>query len=121
MRDRRLNPETVIGYVLLTGTVAATVLVAGGVAWGWATTGRLGLEYRLQGQNLLQIARQDLADLIHTPTPQSLTTLGFVVLLATPLTRVAASLVYFAAVGNRKYVGFTGFVFTVLLYSVVIR
>jgi uncharacterized membrane protein len=47
---------------------------------------------------------------------------GIVVLLLTPYVRVLASMLYFAAVEhNLKYTLFTGFVFSVLTYSLFLR
>jgi uncharacterized membrane protein len=51
--------------------------------------------------------------------PSSIIQLGFLVLLATPVTRVALSLLLFAAEKDRKFVYLTGAVLAILLFSML--
>jgi uncharacterized membrane protein len=44
--------------------------------------------------------------------------LGLLLLIATPIARVAFSIVAFALEKDRMYVGFTAIVLTILLYSI---
>jgi uncharacterized membrane protein len=50
---------------------------------------------------------------------RSIIQLGILLLIATPIARVALSLVGFAIEGDRKYVIITAIVFAVLLYSLI--
>ena len=51
--------------------------------------------------------------------PLSIIQLGFLVLLATPVTRVALSLLLFAAEKDRRFVYLTGAVLAILLFSML--
>src|SRR5690348_16981468 len=51
--------------------------------------------------------------------PSSIIQLGFLVLLVTPVTRVALSLLLFAAEKDRKFVYLTGAVLAILLFSML--
>jgi len=52
--------------------------------------------------------------------PSSIIQLGLILLLATPVARVAASVVLFAAERDKTYVAITLFVFVVLLFSIFV-
>jgi uncharacterized membrane protein len=115
--------EIVVGYILLVGVLASMVLVTAGLIWRWITTGRLGLDYPLGGMNLFQFVLADVhqvaADAVR---PRVLVNLGIAVLMLTPYARVLASMLYFAFVErNGKYTLFTGFVFSVLTYSLFLQ
>jgi uncharacterized membrane protein len=111
--------RTVISAVLICGVAASAVLIGAGflaaLAVGWqgsvfgaapaiatATTDFSGLPGRLASGE-----------------PAAITQLGLVVLLATPVARVAASVIGFALEGDRLYAAVTLAVLVVLLTSIL--
>ncbi len=122
-KTARFDMEVVVGYTLLGGVLLSMTLVAAGLIWRWIATGQLGLDYSISGMNLfafvLSDIRQVTADALR---PRLLVNLGFAALMLTPYVRVFASMLYFAFVErNGKYTLFTGFVFSVLTYSLFLR
>jgi uncharacterized membrane protein len=119
----RWDMEILIGSLLLGGVLVSVVLVIAGLAWQWATTGDLGLDYTIKGMNLFQFVLTDMHQLVSEAVrPRLLINLGIAVLMLTPYVRVLVSLLYFAWVEhNWKYTAFTGFVLSVLTYSLFLR
>jgi uncharacterized membrane protein len=122
-RPARFDMEILVGYILLGGVLLSMVLVSAGLMWRWIATGRLGLDYSIGGMNLFEFvladARQVAADAVR---PRLLVNLGIAALMLTPYVRVLASMLYFAFIErNAKYTLFTGFVFSVLTYSLFLR
>ncbi len=115
--------ELLVGYILLGGVLASAGLMAGGLLWHWAASGRTQLEAPIVGMDLFQFVTTDLRQVTSGALhPQVLIHLGLAVLLLTPYARVAVSMLYFAAAErNFKYTVFTGFVFAVLTYSLFLR
>jgi uncharacterized membrane protein len=119
----RFDMEIIVGYILLGGVLVSMTLVTAGLAWRWIATGQLGLDYSIGGMNLFEFVltevRQVAADAVR---PRLLVNLGIAVLMLTPYARVLASMLYFAFVErNGKYTLFTGFVFSVLTYSLFLQ
>lgn len=111
MTDRRM--EDVIANLLRAGVVLAAALVFAGGAWYVAVSGRGIPDY---GK-----FHPDVRGLAALPTldwPQKLIEFGLLVLIATPVARVAFSLAAFAAERDRMYVWFTLAVLAVLVYSI---
>ncbi len=115
--------EKLVGYILLVGVLASIVLIAAGVVWHYAATGRLGLKYSISGMNLFQFVVKDFATATHPPLrPRLFINLGIATLMLTPYVRVLASMLYFGfAERNAKYTVFTALVFSVLTYSLFLR
>ncbi len=110
--------ERVIGALLRTGVLlsAATVL-AGGVVYLWAhghdatayrVFQRAPLPYRSVRGILAEVARLDGGAIIQ---------LGLLLLIATPVARVAFAVAGFALEGDRAYVAISLTVLAILLYS----
>jgi uncharacterized membrane protein len=108
-----------VSGVLIVGVVAAATLIALGFAAsllvGWQ--GSLGgapnelsdaTDFALMGSNLAAWR------------PVGFAQLGLVVLLATPVARVAASVAAFTIEGDRLYAGITAIVLLVLLTSIFV-
>ncbi len=115
--------ETLVGYILLGGVLFSTASLAIGIAWHWEVTGEVGIDYPITGVNLFQFLLQD-ASLAASGAlrPRLLISIGIAALMLTPYVRVLISMLYFAFVEhNRKYALITGFVFSVLTYSLVLR
>ena len=124
-RDEALEArmDVLVSYVLLTGVVTSVILVVLGLAWHWLNTGQLGVDYRISGMNLFEFVIDDLRQVTSAEVrPRLLVSHGIAALMLTPFVRVLASLLFFAfAEHNRKYVVFTGFVLSVLTFSLFLR
>jgi uncharacterized membrane protein len=119
-----MSPErfrTVVSTVLIVGVSISAALIAAGflgsIAVGWGGS--------LVGAPAEAVPRPA-ADFSGLPSglsavrPEALAQLGLVVLVATPVVRVAASLVGFALEGDRLYVGLTAIVLAILLASLFV-
>ena len=115
--------EILIGYILLVGVLLSMALLVIGLAWHWAKTGHLRLEYPIMGMNLFEFVQLSLRQIVSgTIHPRLMVNLGIAVVMFTPYVRVLASMLYFAlAERNRKYTLFTAFVLSVLTYSLFLR
>lgn len=117
-RDRRV--EQVIGRLLQVGVLlAAAVVLAGGVAF-LAAHGGTAADFRVFRsepsalRSVTGIVRGALA-----LDSQAVVQLGLVLLIATPVARVALTLVAFLFQRDRLYVGMTAVVLGLLLYSLL--
>ena len=120
---RRLSDhevEQIIGRLLQLGVAIATVVVVLGAALvlmrHWATPVDYA-EFRGEqsplrsiGAVLHGVARRD---------PAAIVQLGLVLLIATPVARVALTLAAFAAQRDRLYVALTALVLVLLLYGLI--
>ncbi len=115
--------DVLVGYILLIGVLLSIGLIAIGVIWHYAATGRLGLQYSIAGMNLFHFVFHDFAEAAHPPLrPRLLVNLGIATLMLTPYIRVLASMLFFAFTErNAKYTVFTAIVFCVLTYSLFLR
>jgi uncharacterized membrane protein len=122
-RTLEATMEVMIGYVLLGGVAISAVLVVAGLAWHWARTGHLGMDYTISRMNLFEFVVMDAREVASAAfRPRLLISLGIAVLMLTPYVRVLASMLFFAiAERNWKYSLFTGFVLAVLTYSLFLR
>ena len=112
--------ETIVGNLLRIGvTLSALIILAGGVVF-LARHGTEPANYR--------IFRGEPSDLRHVHgivrtavglRGRGIIQLGLLLLIATPIARVAFSLFGFAEEKDRMYMGFTGIVLIILLYSLV--
>lgn len=115
--------ELLVGYILLGGVLTSAIVMSAGLAWHWATSGRVEMKSPMAGMDLAQVFatffQQAASGALQ---PRLLIHLGLAVLLLTPYLRVGVSALYFAVVErNVKYTVFTGFVFAVLTYSLFIH
>lgn len=108
---------TVVSAVLLVGVSLAAVLIGAGfaaaLAVGWAGA----------GGDPATIDPSDFSDLLprlQAAEPLAITQLGLLVLIATPVVRVAFSVVGFALERDRLYVAITLAVLAVLLASMLL-
>jgi uncharacterized membrane protein len=121
--DHPLDMEILIGYILLGGVLLSVALIAIGFVWRWVRSGNLKFEYTVAGINLFEFVLSSLRQMTsHDLRPRVLVNMGIAVLMLTPFVRVLASVFYFALVErNWKYTLFTGFVLSVLTYSLFLR
>ena len=112
--------ETIVGNLLRVGViVSALIILAGGVVF-LARHGTEPANYR--------IFRGEPSDLRHVRgivstavglRGRGIIQLGLLLLIATPIARVAFSLFGFAEEKDRMYMAFTGIVLIILLFSLV--
>ena len=112
--------EQLIGDLLRMGLVAATTLVAVGAAIYLARHGGEQVDYRLfHGEPADLRGIVGVIGLVADIRGRGLIQLGLLVLLATPVARVAFSVFAFWVEGDWLYVGITLVVLLVLVYSIV--
>jgi uncharacterized membrane protein len=115
-----MTPErfrTIVSRVLLAGVSTAAFLIAAGFVAALA----IGWQGSLLGEPLSTAPLTDFSQMLPglaALRPVAITQLGLVVLLATPILRVATSVVGFALEGDRLYTAITLAVLGVLLASV---
>ena len=112
--------EAIIGIVLRTGVMlAAGVVLIGGILY-LVGHGGSAADYRVfhgEPSDLRQVAGIVTAAIARQG--RGIIQLGLLILIATPVVRVAFSVVGFAAEGDRMYAGFTLLVLIILLYSLL--
>jgi uncharacterized membrane protein len=110
--------ETIIGNLLITGVLlSAAIVLAGGVIYlihfGHSTPG-YGV-FRGEPDSLKSI--RGILRYAFEFHGRGIVQLGLLILIATPVARVAFSIIGFAAERDRLYVIFTSIVLLILLYS----
>jgi uncharacterized membrane protein len=111
MTDRRM--EDVIANLLRLGVALAAALVLAGGVWYVASSARAVPDYaRFHPEAWGPRAFAALS------SPEKLMAIGLLVLIATPIARVAFALAAFALERDRMYVWFTAAVLGVLAYSI---
>jgi uncharacterized membrane protein len=115
--------ESLVGYILLTGVLLSVALLVVGFVWRWMRVGSLRFEHSIVGMNFFEFILSTLQQMSSQALrPRLFLNMGIAVLMLTPFVRVLASVFYFAFVEhNWKYTLFTGFVLTVLTYSLFLR
>ncbi len=115
--------EMLLGTILLFGVLLSAIFLVAGILWRWIATGHAQLDYTITGTNLFEFWMTDIRQITSGDfRPRLLVNIGIAFLLITPYIRVAASVIYFAAVErNLKYTVFTAFVLTILTYSLFLR
>lgn len=117
-----MTPERmrlIVSTVLLTGVSLAAVLIAVGLI-GSFLVGWQGSLAGLPPSDAPAGSFGDLAAGLPALRPQAIGQLGLLVLLATPILRVATSLLAFAWEGDRLYVVLTALVLAILLASALL-
>jgi uncharacterized membrane protein len=119
----RFDMESLVGYILLTGVLLSVALLAVGLVWRWVRVGNLRFEHSIAGMNFFEFISSTLRQMASQAfRPRLFLNMGIAVLMLTPFVRVLASVFYFAFVEhNWKYTLFTGFVLSVLTYSLFLR
>jgi uncharacterized membrane protein len=112
--------EQTIGNLLRVGLIIATVVVLAGAAIYLARHGSEHPQYRVfhgEPEDLRGIG--SILHYAHALNGRGLIQFGLLLLLATPVARVAFSIVAFALQRDRLYVVVTLIVMSVLLYSII--
>jgi len=121
--DRHFDMEVLTGYILSVGVLLSVALLIIGLLWRWARSGNLRFEYTIAEMNFFEFVLSSFRQMAsHDLRPRVMVNMGMAVLMLTPFVRVLASVFYFALVErNWKYTLFTGFVLSVLTYSLFLR
>jgi len=115
--------DALVGRVLSTGVIASVLLLSTGLVWQWVAAGRLGFDYTLPRENIVRFITGEVVGMVREGLgPTRFVNLGIIVLMLTPYLRVLLSMLYFIIVArNYKYAAITGFVCSVLTYSLFLR
>jgi len=118
--------ETSISYVLVIGVIVSLVTEIIGIITYYNSQGNLGITFGVASALTSTGFFSYIRMLLQVPfsgqwQPVDTLGLGIVILMLTPYLRVAASVVYFAIVKNRKYLGLTLLVLVILTASLVLR
>ena len=108
-----VNLERIMYYVLMVGMISSGALYVIGIALFVAQNP--GASTPLPNFNQATF----MTDLVSLH-PIAFLTIGTIVLIATPITRVFVSIVVFSINGERKFVLVTAFVFSVLMLSLLL-
>jgi uncharacterized membrane protein len=117
--------NNILGIVLRTGVVLSGLIIATGTALFIAnhslddTSSYLAYNPGLIPHGNFPVSLASIATGLGSLDPFSIIGLGFLVLLATPVARVALSLLLFAAEKDRMYVYLTAAVLAILLFSML--
>ncbi len=117
-RGRPIRLEQVVGRVLRYGSLLSVALIAVGVVLMAASGsfGSLGIPQSSSGE--LRPPVHSMVGLLaglQGGDPSALVSLGLLVLIATPVARVATTVVYFLFRRDRLYLAITSFVLLVLI------
>lgn len=110
--------RVVVSWVLLTGVSISASLIAMGFAASFVVGWQGSLIGRPHGGHAPITDFGPLVDGLAGLRPQAIAQLGLIALVATPILRVATSLVGFALEGDRSYIVITALVLSILLASV---
>lgn len=110
MDDQRM--DEIIANLLRAGVSLAAALVLAGGMWYLASS------RTLPNYASFQPDMKGLSAISALDWPEKLIGIGLLILIATPVARVAFSIAAFAAVRDWMYVWFTAIVLAVLLYSI---
>jgi uncharacterized membrane protein len=118
MQRNEEQTDRIIGVLLRTGVITAASVVFAGGAWYLARFGMLIPDYHVfhgEPQELRSVAGvwRGVIGL----QPQSLIQFGLLLLIVTPIARVAFSVIAFAVQRDRLYFALTIVVLTVLIWS----
>jgi uncharacterized protein len=116
----------ILGIVLRSGVILSGAIIAVGTALFIAnhsladTSAYLAYNPSVIPHGNFPVSLASIASGLVSLDPLSIIALGFLVLLATPVARVALSLFLFAAERDRKFVYLTGAVLAILLFSILV-
>ncbi len=124
LKDPR-SMSKILGVVLRSGVVLSGVIITLGTALFIAnhslddTSSYLTYNPSVIPHGNFPVTLTSIASGLASLDPFSIIALGFIVLLATPVARVALSLFLFAAERDRKFVYLTATVLAILLFSIL--
>ncbi len=117
--------ETAISYMLIAGVVMSLLLEIAGVLLLMRTGGSLSISQDpglfVKGRDFFSFVYEQLSGGQSAGAGILLMTIGIIVLILTPYVRLVASVLYFAAEKNAKYVMITLFVLIVVTLSLALH
>jgi uncharacterized membrane protein len=123
--ESKIDFNAIIGNILRYGVTLSSVLVVASIAFIFA--GHASRDLPNSVSQLIQtnygrptVDFDEFVSGILSLNPMYILQLGFLILLATPIVRVGASIVLFAFEKDKAYVLVTTFVFVVLLFSIFV-
>ncbi len=114
MALKNTQMTNVIGWILQGGVILSAIFIIIGLLLLPTRPGGLSIQRLLNFPQTLDQIRQGLFIL----RPQAIIALGLLILIATPVVRVAASIISFALERDRTYVIITSVVLAILLFSI---
>lgn len=112
--------ERLVSVILRTGVlISGAVVLVGGVYYLVRHGGEPADFHTFHGQPRMDCSVTEIVKSAFTLRARSIIQLGVLLLIATPIARVAFSLVGFALERDRTYVVITAIVLAVLLYSLI--
>jgi uncharacterized membrane protein len=112
--------DQVVGQLLQIGVFTASVVVLAGGAVFLVTHGHLAADFRaFRGEPPALRSVEGIVGGVFARYSPALVQLGLVLLIATPVARVALTLVAFVLQHDRVYVGLTGLVLILLTYGLL--
>ena len=112
--------ENMVSVLLLTGVViSGGIVLGGGVYYLLRHGSEIADFHTFRGQPSIDRLVGEIVRGALSLRARSIIQFGILALIATPILRVAVSLIGFALEHDRKYVVITAIVLTVLLYSLV--
>lgn len=116
--DRRI--ETLVGIMLRTGvTIAATVVLAGGVLYLAQNRGPRPNFHQFHGEPPQLLSLSGIAHGVAAGDARSIIMLGILLLIATPVARVGMCILGFAEERDKLYAAISSVVMAILLYSLI--
>jgi uncharacterized membrane protein len=117
-RDRRI--EVILGNLLRTGVLISAAVVLSGACVYLSRHAHEPADYRVfRGEPSEYRTIRGVIQSVMNGRGRGLIQLGLLLLIATPIARVAFSVAGFAIEGDRLYVAFTLIVLAILLYSLL--
>jgi len=117
-RDRRI--EIILGNLLRTGVLISAAVVLSGACVYLSRHAHEPADYRVfRGEPSEYRTIRGVIQIVMNGRGRGLIQLGLLLLIATPIARVAFSVAGFAIERDRLYVAFTLIVLTILLYSLL--
>jgi len=118
--------ELAISYILIIGSIVSVAIEAIGIFSHYYVHRDLSIvfqpQYALKGADFFSYSGVTVLSLIQRSwTPFQILALGLVRLMITPYMRVVASVVYFGAARNVKYLAITTFVLVILTASLLVH
>jgi len=110
----KVSANTIIGWILQGGVILSAIVIAVGLLLLPTRPGGLSVQRLLNFPSSLSQVVQGLLIL----RPQAVIALGLILLIATPVVRVAVSIITFAIERDRQYVVITFLVLAILLLSI---
>ncbi len=118
--------ELAISYILIIGVMVSVAIEAIGIFSYYYVNRNLSIifqpQYSLKGADFFSYSGVTALSLIQGNwTPFQILALGLVLLMITPYMRVVASVIYFGAARNVKYIVITTFVLVILTASLLVH